>query len=244
MRYLVVLCVALSGCAPIYVQMFNTSTAAESQSPEQWVFTQDSVRVFYGFYAERGVMAFAVENLRSTPVYVDWKRSSCVVNGARMNYWTDEVVTKSQAVTSSASISATDLDWYWIRTGTISEGITSNRSVAQRPERIAFVPPHSFVQQVLQHRLYRGDVRPFSKEVKTKSFSSDSSPLSFRNYLTITFDESGAQSMNLDHAFWVSSIDQVRLYQFRGAVLEQGNGNHPTQFEYPLRSHKAFYVKP
>ena len=139
MRYVVVLCVALSGCAPIYVQMFNTSTAAESQSPEQWVFTQDSVRVFYGFYAERGVMAFAVENLRSTPVYVDWKRSSCVVNGARMNYWTDEVVTKSQAVTSSASISATDLDWYWIRTGTISEEITSSSSVAQRPERIAFI---------------------------------------------------------------------------------------------------------
>lgn len=245
------------------IQTFNTGAATNSLDEDQWVFSQDSVVLSYAFYADHGMMAFTVYNLRSTPIYIDWKRSSLVVNNEKINYWNDETRTSGLSVTASRTLAYNfwEPDWYWIRSGweAATIGVTASASVSQRSERIAFVPPNSYTDQA-KAPLYPGSVISFGTKALTVSepctykpskkcgttvqtFTQNDSPLRFRNYLAITLDEAGEQVTFLDHAFWVSSVQEMKLSHFRGKVVDRDEDQKPI-YARPFRTRKSFYVKP
>ena len=219
---------APASCAPPisihkYAQIFEAKPADSHTSlqDQQIKFENDTLRIIYYFWADRGVMGFTVFNKMKRPIYVDWRSSSLILNGQKLDYWTDA------EYTSTATLYKT----YTYRSPLIlptSSGVSAGSSTASstsvRPERVAFIPPQSLTQQA-QFYLFPFEPYYFSPnkpaEIETTTsgglqkfayihrFSQEESPLKFRNYVTYKFQEGEGAVFTLDHAFYVSSITEV-----------------------------------
>jgi hypothetical protein len=102
-----------------------------------WVYENDSIKVTYSFWANKGVMSFEVYNKLDKPIYIDWKNSSFIYNGNKLNYWVDE---------QKSSFASYYGGYYYngpsIRSSS-SIGIQTTSGSTVKPERITFLPPKS-----------------------------------------------------------------------------------------------------
>ncbi|QQR87969.1 MAG: hypothetical protein IPJ76_07020 [Flavobacteriales bacterium] len=252
----------LAGCAQERIQVFNTASVRQSLSPDQWVFESDSVVVSYSFYASEGVMAFSVYNTSSRPLYIDWKKSSFIYNGAKYDYWESVEVSQASTTGTMQGVSAQSLDWGWMRSSTIASygfSSSSTASVSRRAQQVVFVPPHSYLDHA-QFKLYPSEQFAFNKaetkvvkesrsdkpkaltSVAQQEFDQSNSPLRFRNYLAIGWDENVSNPVFIDHEFWLSSVREMELRHFRGKSTgfdDKGERQYPR----PFRTKKSFYIK-
>ncbi|MEA3447231.1 MAG: hypothetical protein U9Q98_02125, partial [Bacteroidota bacterium] len=60
--YLSVLIFILIGCNKSYIQVFETKTTNTKVEDEFYVYETDTIKVTYAFWANKGVLAFAVYN--------------------------------------------------------------------------------------------------------------------------------------------------------------------------------------
>ncbi|MFZ1686727.1 MAG: hypothetical protein WAU70_04870 [Flavobacteriales bacterium] len=251
------------GCATERIQVFNTDAMPKSLAPEQWVFEADSVVVSYSFYASQGVMAFSVYNTSSRPLYIDWKRSSFIHNGAKYDYWVDELVSESNSTIAMQSVGLQTFDWGWTRpmriTSTLGNASVATTSFSKRAERVAFIPPRSYLDQA-KFKLHPNDQFMFNADqlaldaeprsnrpsattvVTTQTFGPDTSPVRFRNYLAVARDEEVTDPKFIDHEFWVSSIKEMELRHFRGK-LSGYDANGERIYPRPFKTNKSLYIK-
>ena len=68
------------------------------------------------------------------------------------------------------------------------------------------------------------------------NYTSDETPLSFRNFLTFSTSENFTNEFYADNGFYISWITIMSYRQFRG--LDMG-----TNFEYPFADDKRFFIK-
>ena len=139
-----------TSCAPPisihkYAQIFEAKPADSHTSlhDEQIKFENDTLRITYYFWADRGVMGFTVFNKLKRPIYVDWRYSSLILNGQKLDYWTDAEYTSTATLYNtytyrSPLILPTSSD--------VSTGSSTASSTSVRPERVAFIPPQSLTQ--------------------------------------------------------------------------------------------------
>jgi hypothetical protein len=97
-------------------------------------------------------MSFYFYNKLNKPIYIDWKNSSFIYNGNKLDYWIDETVTNSASYYGA---------YYYkgepIRPGlTASQGIALNNSKTFKPERITFIPPKANINRS-QFKIYTSD---------------------------------------------------------------------------------------
>ena len=72
------------------IQVYDTATTNTKLENDYWVFENDSIKLTYDFWRERGIMSFSLYNKEDKPIYVDWKNSSFIHNSNKLNYWVDE----------------------------------------------------------------------------------------------------------------------------------------------------------
>ena len=87
---LIVITLVLSGCAKKYIQVFETKSTNTEKQADFFVYETDTLKITYSFWAEKGVLSFAVYNKLDQPIYIDWKKSSFIDNSNKLNYWVDE----------------------------------------------------------------------------------------------------------------------------------------------------------
>ena len=86
--------IILSSCGS-YVQVFETKTANTKIEDEHYTFENDSIKIIYNFWKNKGLLSFSIYNKLNKPVYVDWKKSSYINNSIKRNYWEDTESTKT-----------------------------------------------------------------------------------------------------------------------------------------------------
>lgn len=153
----------MSGCAVSYIQVFNTSSTNLKEKSDYFFYENDSVKIIYSFWASKGVMSFSVLNKVDKPIYIDWKNSSFIYNGNKLNYWSDEIQSFSQSVGTSTTTKNTNVSSFYngyyyfgpsLLSGTasgkstISSNALTNTSSETygsmfKPERVTFIPPRS-----------------------------------------------------------------------------------------------------
>src|SRR4051812_46103003 len=79
----------ITSCSTRYIQVFETKSTNIKMSDDSWSFENDTVKIDYDFWTEHGVMSFAVFNKLKIPIYIDWKKSSFIVNDRKLDYWID-----------------------------------------------------------------------------------------------------------------------------------------------------------
>jgi len=151
----------LMGCTSTPVHLFKTDSVNLRNTGDTYIWENDTVGIEYSFWANRGVMAFSVYNKLDKPIYVDWKKSTYILNSYKFNYWSDDVKTEtvsaSQTKSATAALSNSYLKYQYVGplirpfvstygvAGSVSATSGFSSSVTSKQERITFVPPKAFI---------------------------------------------------------------------------------------------------
>ncbi len=238
--------VIAAGCN--YKQLcYVSSLSGLRETDTAYVFENDTLKITYGFWDDRGAMAYAVYNKLNKPIYVDWKKSSFVLNGIKMNYWSDE----ARASSAGTSLSIPLYRWYGMN---VTAG--SSTTTVTKSERITFIAPQSKVIRGSFH-LWSGYIskipgsskkellaKPGHKEkvsVKTVDYTEASSPITFRNFITYSTTENFDRELYVDNGFYLSKIQEMATGDFNGRAYYDKNQGKNVR-ETPFFSLKRFYI--
>ena len=168
-----------------------------------YIFENDTVKITYKFWAEKGIMSFDIYNKIDEPIYFDWKNSAYIPNSQMVSYWQDVTNTEGSSVSGSS----------WLYGGVVTKG----RSKAVRQERIGVIPPHSLITK-RDFKL----VQRFKDLPVAGSYSKDNSFLNFRNYLMFSTNEKfeGKRSV-VDNSFYVSDIEKVKYNKLANVTSDK-----------------------
>ncbi|GAB4038798.1 hypothetical protein GCM10028809_58080 [Spirosoma gilvum] len=227
------------------VQVVTLRGSNVSPSQEGLVLDNDTLTLRYNFASERGLMHLTVLNKLNKPLYVDWKRSSFIIGQDKVDYWSD---VSDVNLTGSASRYSRYASPVYL-SGTIS-----------KQDPIAFIPPQTRLEKKQFIVVPQGSVRltgpSTTEQEKAKwtdrkkpvdiinyAYSVDQSPLTFRNYLTLSTDKDFKTEFTIDTKFWASGVkvlprDQILSQQSTSSY--DGRGYYiPADFKQP----DAFYVQ-
>ncbi len=249
-------------CKTQYMQLLTTSSGDAVLKDDFFVFENDTVKITYQFWANRGILSFELFNKLEKPIYIDWKNSSYIFNGVKMNYWIDEELTNSVSVYGNFLYTGPVIKPNPLLTYTV--GITSSTSV--KPERITFIPPKSSIYKTsfflvpfssisLDSANAKISVVPRIDKPKKKTktyevnYTLTSSPIVFRNFISLMFSESSKdyddQNKNykyIDNQFYVSYIKQEDIRLFWGKSIGTGSDGYPI-YEKPEKKPAKFYLE-
>ncbi len=252
--YLSVLFLGLNACAARYVYVFETKTTNEKLKSDFYVYEDDTLKITYNFWAQKGAMTFSVYNKQNKPLYIDWKKSSYIENLVKSDYWIDEE--KSNSVSYSENR-------YHGRIGMVaSQGISAGISSKVKIERITFIPPKSIYTRsdfyilprafTLDKPLKNYAVQRNNKSKKTTTigevdFSKENTPLTFRNFLAFSFSEDSNDDFFVDNEFYLSKVIKMNLNQFQypksKGIIGETDGNGNFLYIQPYEKPSSFYVK-
>jgi len=253
-KKIALICILTSfiGCNKKYIQVFNLTGLNTEIKDKRFVYENDTVKITYVFWAERGVMAFDVFNKMKKPIFIDWKNSSFIYNGNKTNYWRDEINSKSV----SSYVGSTNILFLDNDISSTSSGVVYSNSNIVKPERITFIPPQSnfqFSSFLLFSNAYnlgehdkssivsRNDNPKKTTVVYYKDFTNENSPLKFRNFLSISFSENSQDYFYVDNFFYLSSVNEMDIRHFRGKIIDWDMEENPI-YEKPLKNKMSFYL--
>ncbi len=231
------LVIFMSSCSSInYIQVFETNTSNTKNIDSCYTYEDDTVKITYSFWTNKGIMNFEIYNKLNIPFYVDWKNSSLIINDIKLNYWED--------VTNSNTMSNYSTYYYKGQTLVTTNGVSLSRT--SKPERITFIPPKSkygcsnyylFPFKYFEMKKYESKKMKYST-IYYQNFNIQNSPLRFRNYVSLTFSEESKKFKIIDNEFFVSSIKEMTNIHFQGKMNQSTN-----KFEFPYTSPRSFYLK-
>jgi hypothetical protein len=248
----VLIATLLLGCAKPMIQVFETSTTDSKLEVDNWVYESDTVRIVYGFWTEYGVMAFSIYNKLEIPIYVDWKNSSFIYNGVKLDYWIDE----QKAAT--ASYGTYQYKGPSLRPGySTGSSLESSKTTSVKPERITFIPPKSIYprsQFYLHPELFpmthspqtAVPTRNYLESEKTDTifqmeFTAENSPLKFRNFLAIKLSETSDAYYYIDNEFYLSAVKEMNYRTYQGIPI--GWETHtPVYGKSPYEKETSFFI--
>jgi len=222
-----------------------------SKNDSVYYFENDTLKIVYSFWKEKGILGYEVYNKLPIPIYIDWKKCSFVVNSVKMNYWADETISTSTSVRNTYSSTSAG---YFGLLG-ISGSVTVANGKSVKPERITFLAPHSGIVRA-DFRLWSGAVTRFSSaersgtlhkpgygqvSIKYKDYNMAESPLTFRNFLTYSTTESFSQEIYVDNEFYISRISQMKVSDFEGR-LYYDKIRHEQLLSQPFNTATMFYL--
>lgn len=227
------LIIFIGSCAPT-TQVFETKNISPMKvEGSNYTFENDTVKIVYTFWANRGNLSYTVFNKLDVPLYIDWKKSSYVKNSQKLDYWID-------ASTTMSVKSRNSLNW-----GSIY-GSSYNNSTTVKPEQIVFIAPKSLITKD-QFILWSGSKPNISKnpmsiggkKIKYIEYVQNNSPLIFRNFITISTSDKFEKETYVDNGFFVSKISEMKENDFRGRhIIEK----RVATYELPFKSGENFYI--
>jgi hypothetical protein len=206
-----------TNCSMYHYSHFVVQSHEPGNEYKQFIFSKDSVDVKYDFFGISGPVHITINNQKNKPIYVDWKKSALIVDGKKYDYWKDHATVD---IYSSSSTIESNKDY--VSTGSI-----------EKDERIDFIPPNSFVDYSKSYLVnYVGGLPESNlsrKSIKTgmgnKSlywyrFNENDSPLKFRSYITVSFDQNFEEEIFFESDFWVTDVIKTDRINFQSVDVE------------------------
>jgi hypothetical protein len=216
----------LSSCAsPSYFQVYKTVPSDKLVLKDNLIYYEDeNCKVSYNMWRNGGNIGFQFYNKTDKYIYLNLEECFFILNGISHNYYKNRVFTSSTSSgttsshVSSATKSLTDINYLdLIQTNKISTtnslGVvkSSGFSVSYYEEKIVCIPSNTskyISEYIINESLFRDcDLfkYPTKKQIKSKSFSKEQSPLVFSNRIAYTIGESD-NIIKFENEFYVSEI--------------------------------------
>ena len=174
----------------------------------------------YSFWSEGGVFSFSMYNKLNTPLYIDWKKSSFVLNNDKLNYWSDEIVTKSSSLGRKG--------YSYLNNSLLS--VESGFSSSVKPEQITFIAPKSIIYKIQFKMQPKADPK-LSGEVlsyKTKA-----------NYNKKVTTKIVYKEFYIDNGFYLFKVSEMEVDHLSGK--ENVNVDFMTA-PTPFKNKSSFYT--
>lgn len=242
---------SFTSCSP-YIKMVEvTSENAKTDADKNIVFENDTVRVEYDMWGPGGYMNFRVYNKLEQPIYINWFKSSYVKEDVKYsyvgNYRDLSFVPPKSYVTNPVSYTLLKAQGAAIYTRTNKSGKKVKiENVDLRNDKEATL------EQLDKTYAKSGQVKAYSK-----TYDKNSTPLFFRNFITVSTCESAdectnAQSMiYFNNKFYVSKMTEMPIKQFNGKgtkvveYVKRGDKKvkaKVTVYEMPYNAGNRFYI--
>jgi len=232
-------------CSPKLAHLYETKAMSSSKNQES-LFENDTVKIIYSFWSENGSYSFSVYNKLNIPLYIDWKKSSLVKNNDKLNYWSDEILTKSSSKRNSA------YSYFGYSLLSSESGFSSSI----KPEQVTFIAPKSTVYKIQFALNAKSDsklpktatiidvTRSDNPKKKTKisflNYDENNSPLFFRNFMTLSTSDKFEKEFYIDNGFFVYKISEMTIKQLTASSTATGMSlmKAPSPYKKP----SSFYV--
>ncbi|QKZ11334.1 hypothetical protein [Spirosoma sp. KUDC1026] len=244
--FLLALCLlALAACSPQAQLVTLRGNNVQTVPDKGLVLDNDTLTLTYDFSSSRGLMHITLVNKLQQPLYVDWKRSSFIIGQNKLDYWYDVA-----NVNLSGSFAGSGL-YRRYSTGSLSGTIT-------KEDAVGFIPPNTKIekkdfvvvpqgnlllkgQPEITHQNSKAD--PGKKQpivVSIFNYSEEKSPLTFRNYLTLSTDKDFKNEFHIDTQFWASDVRVLPKAEIVAQPVLQYDNTYstPTAFRKP----DGFYI--
>jgi hypothetical protein len=181
----------------------------ETTPNKAFIFENDTMRIQYrfdGFYCPVKIEIF---NKLTSPLYVDWAKSSVILNGSSRSLWKDEseieLVTNGLDLKEGKSTFSTDA---------ISKG------TMKRKEQISYIPPNSYIAKTpptispFAFYIPKNSIKEYvdfnnridNRIRKQYSFKSENSPFNFRLHLVLSTSDTFSNPIYFDNYFWAEGL--------------------------------------
>lgn len=204
------------------------SQHAKSNAGQELVMENDSFNITYNFYGRNIPIEMKILNKLNKPVYVDWKRSSLIVDGKAVSYMPENLNIAGSSTGSSVA---------W--TKDMASHTASFAASAALPVDWQLIPPQSHIirmplgvtsgLRVPDSQFVRAKVAlndGFKKSVKKAEFTFDNTPLRFKSFLTFQVGDGVAQQMVFyEHEFYVSRVVSSNVYPGHFILGREKQGN-------------------
>lgn len=246
--------ILLSSCSKHFIQIYEAGSSNAKLKEDSFVYENDTLRLTYSFWSDKGLVTFKVYNKLSKPIYIDWKNSAFIYNDHKLNYWLEESQSE-EGVTSNVVSYNGPLGK--IRT-TMNEGVPTHSSAVVTNERVTFIPPKSYYDRsqfyllpVNQCELSvdcpsiivpRNDDSTKQTTVYGYDYSESNSPLKFRNYLAFSTSQGSKDFFFVDNGFYLASVKEMDMRHYKGAKKPSASTSTPANYEYPYKKNTSFYL--
>lgn len=247
---IIVVAILFSACSNKYVQIFETGSNNMVNQDSTWIFENDTVKISYHLWSEKGVLTFTVFNKLDKPLYINWKKSAFIYNGNKLNYWDD---------IEKTSFRSNSLHYYWgPAKNNIANTTTAGNAQTTKAEAITFIPPKSNYTRaqfyILPISYFKFQDLPFKRYTipdpnnsKNKyviyqlDYEQNNTPVSFRNYLSFTTDENSDKLFVADNHFYISRILEMKYKCSMGKSKISDKGFQ--EYQYPYIKNTSFYIQ-
>ena len=233
----------LASCTP-NIQVVTLRGSNVQPVEEGLVLDNDTLTLRYNFASERGRMHLSIVNKLNQPLYIDWKRSSFIIGQDKIDYWRD--VSDVQLSGSSTSYAAL---YNRYAVGYMNGQIS-------RDDAVGFIPPKTKLEKQQFVIVPNGSLRlpgDFTVEqekanwvdrkkpvdVKLYAYDDDKSPLTFRNYLTLSTDKDFKTEFHIDTKFWASDVKVLPRDQ---VLTRKMSSEYDYSLPIPFKKADSFYV--
>jgi hypothetical protein len=175
-------------CGARYTLYHTDCNNSINKADSMYVFENDTVRIAYDFWQNKGKMSFSIYNKLGIPIFIDWKNSALIINDNKYAYWVEKETrngTRKGYVSNSASFS-------------------TENSVAVKDERVSSIPPHSKIRKIASDKLRR-TVNPKIDDFK----------MTFRNFIAISTTEDVKLDNYVDNEFVVVKVEKSKKLPMR-----------------------------
>lgn len=254
---------AFYACSP-KVQVVTLHSDKVSLQDDKFVYDTDSLRITYNFQGAHGVIRMNIYNKLDVPLYVDWKRSAFIKGKEKFDYWVDEAYFQGVYGGVTATDLRPSLNRYHQFLYSYNRGFFEG--AIRKEEQISFIPPKT---EINQSRFMvapgKGWQLPSSegtteeidvpvsgtdylkkKELVRYTFSNQNTPLSFRNFLTLSTDAQFRTEFHIDTPFYASQVENVDGRFLFGSTFTEMDLNTPTSINHireGYRSENRFLLK-
>jgi hypothetical protein len=202
-----------SACTSKYQYLTVTGRGLTKNNNREILMENDTVRVIYNFQGYKGELTISIYNKSGELLEVNWRKSFLIRDEQAAPYYRS-----SASLNGSAGIDTTR--GLLVTSTTYTAGFTGDITINFPGE---FIPPRSAIskkalylnlkylpdsllkhQPTLKLKLKSKD----SISYKRRAFSSQTSPLTFRSYLTFNM---GGKEFSLDHNFFIEVLWQSSI---------------------------------
>ncbi|GAB4038201.1 hypothetical protein [Spirosoma jeollabukense] len=239
---LIISIITLVACSPNAQLVTLRGNNVKPVADEGLVLDNDTLTVRYNFASERGQMRLTLVNKLKQPLYVDWKRSSFIIGQDKVDYWQD--VADVNLIGSS----------YSNRYSRYSVG--NLNGAISKENQVGFIPPQTKLEKQqfvvlpdgnlrltgtakIEHEKAQWIDRKKPVDINVYEYSADQSPLTFRNYLTLSTDKDFKTEFTIDTKFWASDVKVLPRNQL---LTQQTTGEYQYSVPVPFKKADSFYV--
>jgi len=236
-----------------YVQMFEVSSKIPTTS-DKFFFENDTLKITYYFWGNRGIMQISIFNKKDFPIYIDWNKSSMLNNFDKLIYAYEANMTPENAKLYKAylhegrNLSSMDYEAQYQmgekekkKVETVTEVKAKGFYMSLRYHLVSTYT-YKFDENATPVAETRSDNSRETTDVFEAVFDSLNSPLKFSSKLAYSNTKEFLTQTTITNYFWVSKVKEMDAKHFMGEKIGKTPEGFPI-YKYPSRKSTHFYVE-